>query len=771
MRPAPRSKRSRVAQVLIVADEKKNVAVFLCRGCDIEASLDIDALEKVATEECRASVCRSHPFLCSEEGIAKVKESIPSGVTSLVVAACSGRFHSQTFALDSCFVERVNLRELVVWSHEPGNEDTQMLAQDNLRMGIARALKAEIREPAKIAAERSILVVGGGPSGMAAAREASRAGYQVVLVEKEAELGGWLRTFRRLSPQSTPYRDLESTDLESQIRELENDPGIQIHRRAAIKSISGQPGQFDVELEVNGSTIRTRVGSIVQATGWKPYDASRLGHLGYGRSPDVITNVEMERLAGSGRILRPSDNRPARRIAFIQCAGSRDPAHLPYCSAVCCRVSLKQALWVRELDPEAEAYIFYKDIRTPAQYEDFYRRVQQDSGISLLKGDVVSVITPHAGSSQPLRVNIENSLLGPSIEIEADLVVLATGMVPVAADGEAIRRVRDAQVIVSKAEPGPQLDAARQLVADQGHHEGTDLLHLTYRQGPDLPVLNHGFPDSHFICFPYETRRTGIYAAGCMRAPNDIEGCIADAEGAALKAIQCIKLTSRGAAMHPRWEDLSFLDFQMHRCTQCKRCTEECPFGSLDEDEKSTPLPNPGRCRRCGICLGSCPERIISFGDYSIDMISSMIKAVNIPDEFEEKPRLLVLACENDALPALEAAGVARLRYSPFVRVIPVRCLGAVNVIWIADALARGFDGILLLGCKSGDDYQCHFIRGSELMATRSENIRQKLVQLALEEERVRIEEIALSDYYRLPAIIDEFATQIETIGLNPFKG
>ena len=606
---------------------------------------------------------------------------------------------------------------------------------------------------------------------MAAAGEASRAGYRVVLVEKEAELGGWLRTFRRLSPQGMPYRDLESIDLESQIRELESDPGVQIHRRAQIKSISGQPGQFDVELEVNGSTIRTRVGSIVQATGWKPYDASRLGHLGYGQSPDVITNVEMERLAASGRILCPSDKRPAKRIAFIQCAGSRDPAHLPYCSAVCCRVSLKQALWVRELDPEAEAYIFYKDIRTPAQYEDFYRRVQQDSGISMLKGDVISVTTPDAGASQPLRVNIENSLLGPSIEIEADLVVLATGMVPVAADGEAIRGVRDAKVIVSKAEPGPQLDAARQLVADHGYHEGTDLLHLTYRQGPDLPVLNHGFPDSHFICFPYETRRTGIYAAGCMRAPNDIEGCIADAEGAVLKAIQCIELTSRGAAMHPRWEDQSFLDFQMHRCTQCKRCTEECPFGSLDEDEKSTPLPNPGRCRRCGICLGSCPERIISFGDYSIDMISSMIKAVNIPDEFEEKPRLLVLACENDALPALEAAGVARLRYSPFVRVIPVRCLGAVNVIWIADALARGFDGILLLGCKSGDDYQCHFIRGSELMGTRSENIRQKLVQLALEEERVRIEEIALSDYYRLPAIIDEFAAQIETIGLNPFKG
>jgi quinone-modifying oxidoreductase subunit QmoB len=754
-----------------VADEKKNVAVFLCRGCDIGAALDIEALEKVAREERSVSVCRSHPFLCGDEGVAQIKESVQSGVTSLVVAACSGRFHSQTFASDSCFVERVNLRELVVWSHEPGNEDTQMLAEDNLRMGMARALKAEMREPAKLAAEPTILVVGGGPSGMAAARDASRAGFRVVLVEKEADLGGWLRTFKRQFPKSAPYRDLESIDLDRQIRELENDPNIQIYRSAAINSISGQPGQFEIELEVNGSAIQTKAGAIVQATGWKPYDASRLGHLGYGRSPDVITNVEMERLSATGKIHRPSDGRPPKRIAFIQCAGSRDQAHLPYCSAVCCRASLKQALWARELDPEVETYIFYKDIRTPAQSEDFYRRAQEDPGISMLKGDVVSVAAADAGSREPLRVNVENTLLGPSIAVEADLVVLATGMVPVAADGEVIRNLRDAKAIINKGEQGPQLDAARQLIADRGHLEGTDLLHLTYRQGPDLPVLNNGFPDSHFICFPYETRRTGIYAAGCMRAPNDIEGCIADAQGAVLKAIQCIELTARGATLHPRWEDRTVPDFQMQRCTQCKRCTEECPFGSLDEDQKGTPLPNPGRCRRCGICLGACPERIISFGDYSIDVISSMIKAVKVPDEFEEKPRLLVLACENDALPALEAAGVARLRYSPFVRVIPVRCLGAVNVIWIADALARGFDGILLLGCKSGDDYQCHFIRGSELMGTRSENIRQKLVQLALEEERVRIEQIALSDYQRLPALIDEFAAQIEEIGLNPFKG
>jgi len=747
---------------------ENHVAVYLCQGCDIGTSLDLDGLRDVATDELGIERCQTHPCLCGPEGRALIQQDLQDGVTAPVVAACSPRCMSEAFQFDGVRTERVNLREHVVWSHQPNDEDTQALAADYLRMGVVRAQKAELPTAFEEPVDRTILVVGGGVTGMTAALDAAAAGYDVVLVEKTSALGGRMRTFSRHIPHHPPYRDPVPSDTAAQVAAVLAHPRITVHTAAAIERITGQPGQFDVTLQTNGTSTAFRVGAIVQATGWKPYDASRLGHLGYGRAPNVVTNVQMEEMLASGRVTRPSDGKPARRIAFIQCAGSRDRDHLPYCSGVCCRVTIKQALTLRTLDGSTEAYVLYKDIRTPGQYEDFYRRAQEDPGIFFTKGEVEGV---EEIGDHDLQVAARDTLLGDEIRLEADLVVLATGMVPVAADGEAIRRYDDAKAVVAKGEAGAQLESAKETVAALGHLDGTAILHLDYRQGPDLPALRYDFPDSHFICFPYETRRTGIYVAGAVRAPMDAQLAREDGSGAALKAIQAVELATRGAAVHPRWGDMSYPDFFLQRCTQCKRCTEECPFGTLNEDAKGTPKPNPIRCRRCGICMGACPERIISFKDYSVDIVSSMIKAVQIPDEFEEKPRLLGLLCENDAYPALDTAGLLRRQYSAHIRFLPVRCLGSVNIVWIADALSRGYDGILLVGCKPGDDYQCHFIRGSELMETRSGNIREKLKQLALEEERVRLEQLSIADFERLPEIINDFAAQIEEIGMNPFKG
>ncbi len=738
-------------------------AVLICQGCRIGSALDLLALEKVATQCEGVCLAKSVPLLCGEEGSKLIDESL-GGSNALIIAACAPRFHTHAFVRPGCYTGRVSLRELAVGSHEPSQEDTQMLAEDMIRMGVARASRVELPKAEPLPAERSVLVVGGGPTGMAAALGVARAGYKAVLVEKESGLGGWLRTWKRTLPSRAPHRELQATEIESRRKEVEAHPNIAVYCGATVERVSGQPGEFRVEIRAGEQEVTARVGAIVQATGFKPYDASKLPHLGYGRSPDVITSVELERMLGSGKVRRPSDGRRPARIAFIQCAGSRDPQHLPYCSNLCCRVTLKQALWLRELDPSCQAFVVAKEIRTPGLHEDFYRRAQEDRGIFICKGEVASVQTEAGG----LVIALGKSQLGDDVELEADLVVLAVGMVPVSSDGIAQRELKDARRNLARGDGDA---AVLQATIDRlAPIEGTEILGLSYRQGPDLPALEYGFPDSHFICFPYETRRTGIYAAGCLRAPGDIESCRIDGEGAALKAISAIEHCAAGEAVHPRWGDISPPVFNLQRCTQCKRCTEECPFGTLDEDEKCTPKPNPGRCRRCGICLGACPERIISYADYSVDIVSRMIKSIEVPDEFENKPRILMFLCENDAYPALELAGFHGQRYSAFVRAISVRCLGAVNVVWLADAFARGFDGVLLLGCKPGEETQCHYTKGSDLLATRSENIKQKLKQMALEDKRLRVDYVTLSDYLVLPKLIDEFVKQLDGLGPNPFK-
>jgi len=707
------------------------LGVYLCTGCSIGDALDAAQLAKLANSECHAAVCRTHAALCGAEGCAQIRQDLAGGaVDTVVVAACSSRFKAEAFSFNhGSVVERVNLREHVAWSHKPNDEDTQMLAADYLRMGVARAMKMEPLKPLADEISKALLVVGGGVTGITAALEAAHAGYAVFLVEKEKNLGGRAALAKKHFPAEPPYTALVADGIQASIEAAYAHSRIRVFCSGQIARIEGQPGMFDVTLDVESGQHTVRAGAIVVATGWKPYDASRLVHLGYGISPNVITNLEFERMAAKGPIVRPSDGQRARRVLFVQCAGSRDKDHLPYCSSTCCLGTLAQTTYIHEQDPEAEVYVVYRDIRTPGQYERFYRAAQDQPLNFFTKGEVTSVKKSPDGL---LSVTVDHTLLGESIVLQVDLVVLATGMVP----------------------------------------NGTDqILQLAYRQGPELPVLQDGFPDSHFVCFPYETRRTGIYAAGAVRAPMDEAQARLDAAGAALKAIQSVELASCGRAVHPRGGDLSYPSFFLQRCTQCKRCTEECPFGALDEDVKGTPKPNTYRCRRCGVCMGACPERIVSFHNYSVDMIASMIKAIEVPEEDEEKPRILALVCENDAYPALDLAGLKRRQYDPTVRVIPLRCLGSLNIVWIADALSRGMDGVIMVGCQYGDDYQCHFTKGSELAQKRLENVKETLQRLQLEPERLQLTQLAINEWEKLPEIFNSFAERIRELGPNPYKG
>jgi quinone-modifying oxidoreductase subunit QmoB len=748
----------------------ERIGAMICTGCGIGDGLDIDALESLTGEQ-GAATTKTHEAFCNPDGLKVIHDAIDAdNLDGILVCACSHRAKINEFKLgrDGVAVERVCLREQVVWSHPAGEEDTQMLADDLIRMGYVRLSKNKIPEVLDEEVSRTVLVVGGGYAGLETARAAAGCGHDVVLVEREDSLGGWLASLATVPPSAPPYDQVQPTPVTDLIAEVEANDRIKVLKSASIVEIDGQPGQFDVTLRNGAGPEEMRVGAIVQATGARPYDASKIANLGYADNADVITSAELDAMLTAKELKRPSDGAVPGRVLFVQCAGSRDPEHLSYCSSECCMTSLKQVAEIHDLAPETETTVVYRDMRTPGQTERFYMAVQDHPQTFMTRGDVDSVKTDGNGG---LAVEVKNSLLGEDVVVPADLVVLAVGQVPVSADGEGIRIFIDSTKRSETADSDVQKEEAKKIAEEHRQHEGTEILHLGYRQGPDLPVLSANYPDSHFICFPYETRRTGIYTAGALRVPMEPARASEDGFGAALKAIQCIAEVDVGATVHPRSGDVSIPDFFLQRCTQCKRCTEECPFGTLNEDEKGTPEFNALRCRHCGICMGACPERIINFPEYSVDSVAGMIKAMEVPEEFDEKPRIVALMCENDALPALDAAALHRKQWNPWVRIIPVRCLGSCNNVWIADAMNRGIDGVIMIGCKSGDDYQCHYIRGSELAQTRLGNVKETLDRLQLESDRVQVVELAHDEFDRVPRVLDEFAEKCEELGPNPMKG
>ncbi|MBF0555312.1 MAG: hydrogenase iron-sulfur subunit [Nitrospirae bacterium] len=737
------------------------LGVYICTDCGIGESLNIEALQKIGG---KTGTCKTHPFLCGQEGVQLIKDGInKEGVNKIVIAACSQRVNTDNFDFDPLLyvTERVNLREHVVWMQPPNDPKTQAMAEDYLNMALVRAAKSEPPVPRTTDVTRVVLIIGGGVTGLTAALEIEKAGYKAVIVEKSAALGGWSKKSFKTFPSKAPYDKLVAPSIDSKVQSVSSSKNITVHLDSAITSIEGEPGMYDIGIDKKGAKGTFRVGAVILATGWKPYDANNLVQYGYGRFKNVITNVQMEDLASKGKITRPSDGKTAQNVLFVQCAGQRDENHVPYCSSVCCNVSLKQAKYVREANPDAGAFIIYKDMRTPGVYENFYKAMQNDEGIFLAKGEVKGIEEEADGS---LIVIVDNQLLGKEMRIRVDVVVLATGMVSsMLPEGKSVNSLTKEYIgdIVKKKTQDGEIEDFVPI---------PHIMNLQYRQGPEIPHLKYGFPDSHFVCFPYETRRTGIYAAGAVRHPMDSYQSSVDAGGAALKAIQCIELTSQGKAVHPRAGDMTFPEFRLESCTQCRRCTVECPFGVLDEDEKGTPKEHPYRCRRCGTCMGACPQRIISFSNYSVDMVSAMLKSVDVPSEGDE-PFIIALICENDAYPALDMAGLNRVHLNPNYRFVTLRCLGGTNLVWIADALSKGVDGVLLIGCKYGDDYQCHFVKGSQVASERLGKVQETLGRLMLESERVTQIQLAINEWDTLPKIMEEFSEKLKGFGPNPYKG
>ncbi len=356
----------------------------------------------------------------------------------------------------------------------------------------------------------SILVVGGGFSGLTAAVEAAEMGYDVYLVEKESYMGGRVAQLNKYFPKLCP----PTCGLEINFKRLKTNPKITFYNLAEVESVTGQPGDFTVTLKVNPrgttpqctnckpgeeaattevpnefnfgmdtrkaiykahpmafpnqcvldkaaapeseieaiasampkghvvpdqepETVELNVGAIIIATGWKPYDPANMDNLCFNSFENVVTNMMVERMASpagptGGAVVRPSDKELPKSIGFVQCAGSRDENHLPYCSYICCMATLKQVTYIRENNPDADIYIFYIDIRSPGRkYENFYKKIKADEKVHFIKGKVAEIKAGSAAGNVVLVA--EDTIGGGKIEQEVELAVLATGMQPTGA--------------------------------------------------------------------------------------------------------------------------------------------------------------------------------------------------------------------------------------------------------------------------------------------------------------------------------------------------
>ena len=408
---------------------------------------------------------------------------------------------------------------------------------------------------------KSILVIGGGFSGITAALEAAEVGHEVYLVEKRPFLGGRVMQLNKYFPKLCP----PSCGLEIQFQRIKRNPNIRCFTMAEVVSVTGKGGDYEVVVKVRPrytapkscdlselaeklsanvknefefglssrkplymdvpfaypgryvldidhvseeekkllskspfinlkdeeKTITLNVGSIIIATGWKPYDVTKLTNLGAGSIANCINNMQMERLASpcgptNGKIVRPSDGKPPKKIAFVQCAGSRDENHLSYCSYICCMASLKQASYIRDMYPDAEVTIFYIDLRTPGRYAKFAEKILADDKVKTIKGKVAKVEEDIATSG--VWVTAEDAISGNKITELFDLVVLATGMQPSLA-GESLPI--------------------------------------------DVEMDSEGFV--------FESKDKGIFVAGCAAEPLDVMKSAQSGTAAAMKAIQTVR--------------------------------------------------------------------------------------------------------------------------------------------------------------------------------------------------------------------------------------
>ncbi|MFW9783870.1 MAG: hydrogenase iron-sulfur subunit [Candidatus Heimdallarchaeota archaeon] len=769
------------------------IGLFLCDcGKNISGTIDNNKLIDHFSKYPDINVLRDQ-YLCSESGLNKIIDEIEEKkIDRVVVAACSFKLHGLLFrktiekaGINRFLISFANIREQNSWVHneEPAKATTKAIDQINMAIEQVKLLDPLDVQYATIIP--STLIIGGGIAGIKAALVIADAGYRVYLVERDATIGGHMALFDK----TFPTLDCSICILGPLMTEVKDHPNIELLTYSTVEKVDGYIGNFEITIKKNPrfikedvcvgcfdicrevcpidiedtffprraidipypqaiplfpniledycigckacqqacgdrdaidfdqevSIIKVKTGSIIVATGLKTFDPTLLGEYNYLKSPDIITTMQMERLLNNdgpshGRVIRPSNGNAPRSVSFILCVGSRNKQiHREYCSQTCCNVAIKQAILIKTEYPDIDIKIYYNDIRAIGKNcEEFYNRARETFGVRFIKSNI-SAILPN-DTSDDLLVRGEDVMEDNIFENKTDIAVLAVGIEPA---------------------------------------EGTDELSqiLNISQDPNGFLL-----ERHLKMRPSETTLNGIYLAGVIQGPKDIPSSIAQAESAAAKAISLI--AKQKVELDPH-----IVYFDPEKCDLCRLCLETCAYNALKIEEKQLEIIK-ANCTGCGACAAMCHTDALYIPGFTKSQISAQIRS--ILKQKNDSPLIIAFLCNWCSYLGADLAGTSKISYPTNVRSVHVMCTAMLDPSLVFESFFYGADGVLIAGCYPQD---CHYQDGFIKASSRYESIREMLVEMRINENRVKIISIAAGEGDKFAKSIAQFKEDLDEIG------